>query len=42
MYADSFAFSEQFTDDFKEFWNIPEEWMVYEEDLNVPTRRRAY
>ena len=36
MYAQSFALSEKFTDEFKNFWNIPEEWMIYEEDLGVP------
>ena len=37
MYAGSFALSEQFTDEFKGFWDLPEEWMVHEEDLDVPT-----
>lgn len=37
MYAESFALSEKFTDDFKGFWNLPEEWMIYEDDLGVPT-----
>ena len=35
MYAESFALSEKFTDEFKEFWDIEEDWMVYEDDLNV-------
>ena len=21
----------------RDFWNIPEEWMIYEDDLGVPT-----
>ena len=37
MYAQSFALSEKFTNEFKDFWNIPEEWMIYEDDLGVPT-----
>ncbi|MEI3613941.1 hydantoinase B/oxoprolinase family protein [Pseudogracilibacillus sp. SO30301A] len=36
MYAESFALSEKFTDEFKEFWNIDNDWMIYEDDLNVP------
>lgn len=35
MYAQSFALSEQFTDEFKEFWGIDEDWMIYEDDLDV-------
>jgi acetone carboxylase, alpha subunit len=37
MYAQSFALSEKFTDEFKGFWDILEEWMIYEDDLGVPT-----
>ena len=37
MYAQSFALSEKFTDEFKGFWDIPEAWMIYEDDLGVPT-----
>jgi acetone carboxylase alpha subunit len=36
MYAQSFALSEKFTDEFKGFWSLPEDWMIYEEDLGVP------
>ncbi|HHW37276.1 MAG TPA: acetone carboxylase subunit alpha [Bacillales bacterium] len=36
MYAESFALSEKFTNDFKDFWNMPKDWMVYEDELNVP------
>src|SRR5699024_9385048 len=35
MYAESFALSEKFTDQFKEFWGINDDWMIYEEDLKV-------
>ena len=35
MFAESFALSEKFTDEFKAFWNLDEEWMVYEDELNV-------
>ncbi|MFS0646194.1 hydantoinase B/oxoprolinase family protein [Siminovitchia sp. 179-K 8D1 HS] len=36
MYAESFALSEKFTNEFKEFWDLPDDWMIYEEDLNMP------
>ncbi len=36
MYAESFALSEQFTKEFKQFWSLPEDWMIYEKDLNMP------
>lgn len=35
MYAESFALSEQFTDQFKDFWDIDEDWMIHEKDLDV-------
>ena len=35
MFAESFALSEKFTDEFKSFWDLPEEWMVHEEDYGV-------
>lgn len=35
MYAQSFALSETFTDEFKSFWSLDEEWMIYEADLDV-------
>lgn len=35
MFAESFALSEKFTDEFKEFWSLDDDWMVYEEDYNV-------
>ncbi|MBD8005031.1 hydantoinase B/oxoprolinase family protein [Bacillus norwichensis] len=36
MYAESFALSEKFTNDFKEFWTLPEDWIIHEEELNMP------
>jgi len=36
MYAESFALSEKFTNEFKDFWNLPKDWMIYEEELNMP------
>ncbi|WP_416829344.1 hydantoinase B/oxoprolinase family protein [Ectobacillus polymachus] len=36
MYAGSFALSESFNREFKEFWNLPKEWDVTEEELGVP------
>lgn len=35
MYAQSFALSEQFTDEFKGFWDLDDDWMIYEDDLSV-------
>lgn len=35
MFAESFALSEAFTNEFKSFWNLPEEWMIYEDELGV-------
>jgi acetone carboxylase alpha subunit len=37
MYASSFALSEKFLQEFREFWNLPENWIVTEEELEVPT-----
>jgi acetone carboxylase alpha subunit len=36
MYAGSFALSESFASEFKEFWNLPEEWKLTEDELGVP------
>ncbi len=36
MYAESFALSEKFTQEFKEFWTLPEDWIIHEEELNMP------
>lgn len=35
MYAQSFALSEKFTNEFKKFWGLGEEWMINEDDLDV-------
>src|SRR5699024_2329312 len=35
MYAESFALSEKFTDEFKDFWGLDKEWMVFEDELNA-------
>jgi acetone carboxylase, alpha subunit len=37
MFATSFALSEKFTKQFKDFWNLPADWLVLEEELGVPT-----
>jgi acetone carboxylase alpha subunit len=37
MYATSFALSEKFLNEFRTFWNLPESWIVTEEELEVPT-----
>ena len=37
MFATSFALSEKFKKQFKEFWNLPDDWDVREEELGVPS-----
>lgn len=37
MFATSFGLSAKFTDEFKEFWNLPADWTLTEEELDVPT-----
>lgn len=37
MFATSFGLSEKFTKEFKDFWNLPAEWQLLEEELGVPT-----
>ncbi|MDO9598816.1 MAG: hydantoinase B/oxoprolinase family protein [Azoarcus sp.] len=37
MFATSFALSEKFTKQFKDFWSLPAEWQLLEDDLGVPT-----
>jgi acetone carboxylase, alpha subunit len=36
MYASSFALSEKFYNEFKAFWNLPENWKLTEDELGVP------
>lgn len=36
MYAGSFALSAKFLQEFKEFWSLPEEWKLTEDELGVP------
>jgi acetone carboxylase, alpha subunit len=36
MYASSFALSEKFYNEFKAFWNLPEDWKLTEDELGVP------
>ncbi|MGA8943945.1 MAG: hydantoinase B/oxoprolinase family protein [Thermoactinomyces sp.] len=36
MYASSFALSEKFTREFKEFWNLPKSWKLTEDELEIP------
>ena len=35
--ATSFALSEKFTKQFKDFWNLPADWQLREEELGVPS-----
>ena len=37
MFATSFELSQKFTKQFKEFWNLPADWQLLEEELGVPT-----
>ncbi|HKJ94987.1 MAG TPA: hydantoinase B/oxoprolinase family protein [Gammaproteobacteria bacterium] len=37
MFASSFGLSERFLDEFKTFWDLPEDWTLDEESLGVPT-----
>ena len=37
MFATSFALSEKFTQEFKDFWTLPADWQLLEEELGVPT-----
>lgn len=37
MFATSFALSPKFTKDFKEFWDLPEDWQLLESELGVPS-----
>ncbi len=36
MFASSFALSSKFLDEFKSFWDLPEEWELLEESLGIP------
>ena len=37
MFATSFALSEKFTKQFKDFWSLPADWALLEDELGVPT-----
>ena len=37
MFATSFALSEKFTKSFKDFWSLPADWQLLEDELGVPT-----
>ena len=42
MFASSFGLSEKFTKQFKDFWSLPDDWVLREEDLGVPTYGSKY
>ena len=42
MFATSFSLSEKFTRQFKDFWSLPDDWELREEDLGVPTYGSKY
>lgn len=37
MYATSFGLSEKFLNEFKTFWDLPEDWQLTEDELEVPS-----
>ncbi|MFH1659133.1 MAG: hydantoinase B/oxoprolinase family protein [Pseudomonadota bacterium] len=37
MFATSFGLSEKFTKEFKDFWSLPADWQLLEDELGVPT-----
>ncbi|MDQ0340541.1 acetone carboxylase alpha subunit [Caldalkalibacillus uzonensis] len=37
MYASSFGLSEKFFNEFKSFWSLPADWVLKEEELDMPT-----
>jgi acetone carboxylase, alpha subunit len=36
MYASSFALSKKFTEEFKTFWSLPDDWELTEKELEIP------
>jgi acetone carboxylase alpha subunit len=42
MYATSFGLSQKFERQFRQFWNLPADWQLTEEELNVPTYGAKY
>ncbi|MDY0272976.1 MAG: hydantoinase B/oxoprolinase family protein [Advenella sp.] len=42
MYSTSFALSEKFTNEFKQFWDLPQEWSLPESELGVPSFGSTY
>jgi len=42
MFATSFSLSEKFTQEFKEFWDLPADWELHEDELGVPSYGSKY
>lgn len=42
MFATSFGLSKKFEQQFREFWNLPESWLLTEDELKVPTYGSTY
>lgn len=42
MYATSFQLSPKFLQEFKRFWDLPDDWNLTEEELEVPSFGRRY
>lgn len=42
MFASSFGLSEKFLNEFRSFWDLPEDWIIEENSLDVPTYGAVY
>ncbi|EGV31353.1 Hydantoinase B/oxoprolinase [Thiorhodococcus drewsii AZ1] len=42
MYATSFGLSQKFLDSFKQFWSLPDDWTLNEDELGVPSYGSTY
>ena len=42
MFAASFKLGPRFEQDFRKFWNLPEDWQLLEADLPIPSYGREY
>ena len=42
MFATSFSLSKKFEQQFRQFWNLPESWVLTEDELKIPTYGSTY
>ncbi len=42
MFAASFKLGPKFEEQFRSFWNLPESWILTEEEIGVPTYGSRY